>query len=76
MVPTLRSLSGPSVPSSNYVSNVCVTINPGRMTITVKECLDPAGKSPYARWFDALNAPAAAKRAWTAYKMAKTQPND
>ena len=29
--------------------------------IEVREYLDEGGRSPYARWFDRLNAPAAAK---------------
>ncbi len=29
--------------------------------VDVREYLDPNGRSPYARWFDELNAPAAAK---------------
>jgi putative addiction module killer protein len=29
--------------------------------ITIKEYIDPEGRSPYAKWFNRLNAPAAAK---------------
>jgi putative addiction module killer protein len=29
--------------------------------IEIREYLDPKGRSPFARWFDRLNAPAAAK---------------
>jgi putative addiction module killer protein len=29
--------------------------------ITIKEYIDLQGRSPYAKWFDRLNAPAAAK---------------
>jgi putative addiction module killer protein len=29
--------------------------------ITIREYLDPKGRSPFARWFQGLNAPAAAK---------------
>jgi len=29
--------------------------------ITIKEYLDPEGRSPYAKWFNRLNAPAAAR---------------
>ena len=39
------------------------------MTITVKEYLDPAGESPFARWFDGLHAPAAAKVATALYRL-------
>lgn len=31
------------------------------MTVVVREYLDSSGRSPFARWFDSLNAPAAAK---------------
>ena len=40
------------------------------MTIAVKEYLDPAGRSPYARWFHDLHAPAAAKVATALYRLA------
>ena len=40
------------------------------MTIAVKEYLDPAGRSPYARWFHGLHAPAAAKVATALYRLA------
>jgi len=39
------------------------------MSVTVRECLDPAGRSPYARWFHGLNAPAAAKVATALYRL-------
>ena len=39
------------------------------MSITVREYLDPTGRSPYARWFDDLNAPAAAKVATALYRL-------
>ena|SRR5258708_37384013 len=29
--------------------------------VEVQQYLDPSGRSPFAEWFDALNAPAAAK---------------
>lgn len=29
--------------------------------VTIKEYLDPSGRSPFGRWFAGLNAPAAAK---------------
>ena len=31
------------------------------MVVVVREYLDSSGRSPFARWFDSLNAPAAAK---------------
>lgn len=31
------------------------------MTLTLREYLDGAGRSPFGRWFDGLNAPAAAR---------------
>ena len=39
-------------------------------TIRILEYLDPAGRSPYAAWFDGLNAPAAAKVAAALYQLA------
>ena len=39
-------------------------------TIRVLEYLDPKGRSPYARWFDGLNAQAAAKVASALYLLA------
>ena len=39
------------------------------MSITVREYLDPAGRSPYARWFHGLHAPAAAKVATALYRL-------
>lgn len=38
-------------------SNVCVTIG----TIEIREYLDDRGRSPFGRWFERLNAQAAAK---------------
>ncbi len=29
--------------------------------ITIREYLDPSGRSPFAKWFESLNSPAAAK---------------
>jgi putative addiction module killer protein len=31
------------------------------MVVVVREYLDSSGRSPFARWFDTLNAPAAAR---------------
>jgi putative addiction module killer protein len=39
-------------------------------TTRVLEYLDPKGRSPYARWFDGLNAEAAAKVASALYRLA------
>ena len=39
------------------------------MSVTVREYLDPVGRSPYARWFDGLHAPAAAKVATALYRL-------
>lgn len=39
------------------------------MSDTVREYLDPAGRSPYARWFHGLNARAAAKVATALYRL-------
>jgi putative addiction module killer protein len=39
------------------------------MTVAVREYLDPAARSPYARWFHGLNAPAAAKVAIALYRL-------
>jgi len=39
------------------------------MCRVIKEYIDPAGKSPYARWFDGLNAPAAARVATALYRL-------
>ena len=36
--------------------NLCVT----NAMITIREYLDPKGRSPFAKWFASLNAPAAA----------------
>jgi len=46
--------------------------------VTIRECLNPDGRSPYAKWFNRLNAPAAAKVAtakvfWKEYKGRKRQ---
>ncbi len=38
--------------------------------IRVLEYLDPGGRSPYAAWFNGLNAPAAAKVAVALYQLA------
>ena len=38
--------------------------------IEVREFLDNAGRSPYARWFERLNAVAAAKVATGVYRLA------
>ena len=40
------------------------------MTPRVLEYLDPQGNSPYAKWFEALNAEAAAKVASALYRLA------
>ena len=39
------------------------------MSISIREYLDPAGRSPYSRWFGDLNAPAAAKVATALYRL-------
>jgi putative addiction module killer protein len=39
-------------------------------TIRILEYLDSEGRSPYATWFEALNAPAAAKVAAALYQLA------
>ena len=39
-------------------------------TTRVLEYLDPLGRSPYAKWFDGLNAEAAAKVASALYRLA------
>lgn len=39
--------------------------------VRVLEYLDPTGRSPYTRWFDDLNAPAAAKIAAALYRLAE-----
>ena len=39
------------------------------MTITVREYLDEAGASPFAEWFERLNALAAAKVASALYRL-------
>lgn len=38
--------------------------------IRILEYLDPEGRSPYAAWFDGLNAPAAVKVAVALYQLA------
>jgi putative addiction module killer protein len=38
-------------------------------TIAVHEYLDASGRSPYARWFNRLNAEAAAKVATAVYRL-------
>ena len=40
-------------------------------SIQVLEYLDAQGRSPYAKWFDGLNAPAAAKVASALYRLAE-----
>ena len=40
------------------------------MPIRLVEYLDDQGRSAYARWFDSLNAPAAAKVAAVVYQLA------
>ena len=39
------------------------------MSISVREYLGPSGRSAYARWFQALPAPAAAKVATALYRL-------
>lgn len=39
--------------------------------VRLLEYLDPQGRSPYARWFEGLNAPAAAKVAAALYRLAE-----
>ena len=39
------------------------------MSVTLREYIDPAGRSLYARWFQGLNAPAAAKVAIALYRL-------
>jgi putative addiction module killer protein len=39
-------------------------------TVRVLEYLDPQGRSPYAKWFNALNGEAAAKVASAVYRLA------
>jgi hypothetical protein len=41
--------------------------------ITIKEYIDAKGRNPYAKWFNRLNAPAAAKILWKEYKRRKRQ---
>lgn len=41
------------------------------MTVRVLEYLDPQGRSPYAKWFESLNAEAAAKVASALYRLAE-----
>ncbi len=38
--------------------------------VRILEYLDPEGRSPYAAWFEGLNAPAAAKVAAALYQLA------
>ena len=40
-------------------------------SVRVLEYLDPLGRSPYAKWFDGLNVPAAAKVAAALYRLAE-----
>lgn len=37
--------------------------------LELKEYLDPAGRSPFQRWMDSLNAPAAAKVTTALYRL-------
>jgi hypothetical protein len=46
------------VTDQNQDGNACVTI---KELVEIREYLDPSGRSPFAEWFDSLNAPAAAK---------------
>ena len=39
------------------------------MSLSVREHLDPFGRSPYAHWFQSLPAPAAAKVAVALYRL-------
>ena len=39
--------------------------------VRVLEYLDAQGRSPYSRWFEGLNAPAAARVAATLYRLAE-----
>ena len=39
--------------------------------IEIKEYIDPVGRSPYAKWFDGLNALAAAKVSTALVRMAQ-----
>jgi putative addiction module killer protein len=39
--------------------------------VQLLEYLDPQGRSPYAKWFEGLNAPAAAKVAAALYRIAE-----
>jgi putative addiction module killer protein len=39
--------------------------------IVVQECLDATGRSPFARWFDSLNAVAASRVAVALYRLAE-----
>jgi putative addiction module killer protein len=39
--------------------------------VRVLEYLDAQGRSPYSRWFEGLNAPAAAKVAVAVYRLAE-----
>jgi len=40
------------------------------VAIRILEYLDPQGRSPYAAWFEGLNAPAAVKIAAALYQLA------
>ena len=40
------------------------------VAIRILEHLDPQGRSPYAAWFEGLNAPAAVKIAAALYQLA------
>lgn len=39
------------------------------MEVAVQEYIDESGRSPFAEWFDKLNAPAAAKVSTALYRM-------
>ena len=44
--------------------------------IRILEYLDPEGRSPYAAWFEGLNAPAAVKIAAALYQLAAGNPSN
>ena len=44
--------------------------------IRILEYLDPEGRSPYAAWFEGLNAPAAVKVAAALYQLAAGNPSN
>jgi putative addiction module killer protein len=55
---------------STVMGNVCVTINAVH-EIEIREFLDVAGRSPFARWFENLNAAAAARVAISLARLAQ-----